>query len=125
MDIEKQRTVREDVVARTWKSEQGLTKAAYEKANVEGGAIDPPVTIGDTEYTTMGQMKDRIVELKLKSRSGDEDDELKELLGSFTGFIRAIKEAMVLDEIAKMQKEAQETIEKKEGSVNAKVMPVS
>lgn len=52
------------------------------------------------EIATIRQLKNRILELKL---AGSEDEELKELLGSFVGMVRSVKEGLIIEKMNEMR----------------------
>ena len=66
------RKVRDDLVVRFWGSESELTKEAY--ADVMRNSENKSVVVANhPDITNMKQLKDIIVQLKLKMRSGSED----------------------------------------------------
>ena len=105
MQVEKLRSVRNDIVARKWGSEAELTKAAYQKIN-----SDPIIS----------ELKGKIIELKLENADSS-SSELSNLLCQFTNQVRVAKEAMVIEEMNKMRQDATDEIEKKDGSANAEI----
>ena len=131
--FDEQRTVRQDVVARNWGSETELTKAAYEELNKDINRKIGKVTFIDGgewsakyeneedkgENTTLKDLKDAIMELKL---TGSNETLLQNLLGAFAGQIAAVKEGMVIDAINGMASVAAGVVSTKDGSVNAKVV---
>jgi hypothetical protein len=64
MQVEKLRSVRNDIVARKWGSEEQLTRLAYQKINSD---------------SSMSELKERIIELKLENADSS-SSELSELL---------------------------------------------
>lgn len=68
MQVEKLRSVRNDIVARKWGSEEGLTRAAYRKINSD---------------SSVSVLKERIIELKLENADSS-SSELSRLLSDFT-----------------------------------------
>ena len=114
-DIERRRTVRQQVVTRYWGSESALTKEAYDIAN-RGSSQD----VGDdVDFDTIATLKNEIIQLKL---TNPDDNALKEKLGQFTGYIRIIKESLVMKKMNEMNQLAGSQMEIKDGSVNAKVV---
>ena len=105
MQVDKLRSVRNDIVARKWGSEAELTRAAYQKINSD---------------SSMSELKERIIELKLENADSS-SSELSNLLGQFTNQVRVAKEAMVIEEMNKMRQDATDEIEKKDGSANAEI----
>ena len=105
MQVEKLRSVRNDIVARKWGSEAELTREAYQKINSD---------------SSMSELKERIIELKL-GNADSSSSELSNLLSKFTNGVRVAKEAMVIEEMNKMRREADKEIGKKDGSANAEI----
>lgn len=105
MQVEKLRSVRNDIVARKWGSEAELTREAYQKINSD---------------SSMAELKERIIELKL-GNADSSSSELSNLLSKFTNGVRVAKEAMVIEEMNKMRREADKEIGKKDGSANAEI----
>lgn len=64
MQVEKLRSVRNDIVARTWGSEEQLTRLAYQKINSD---------------SSVSELKERIIELKLENADSS-SSELSNLL---------------------------------------------
>ena len=101
-ELRRQRTVRQDVVARAWGSEEELTKAAYARAELdseEDGGL--PVQVGSQTFSSLKELKEAIIALKLAPNQG-ESNALQELLGAFTSRISFIKEALVMEKMAEM-----------------------
>ena len=131
VQTELQKKVRQDVVTRVWGSETELTKAAFQKANesesIEGGIpgisfLDSKDKVQTYYPSSLKELKDRIITLKLIERDKGEESELQALLGAFTNLIGVIKEGLVIQEMNKMSSLASGEIGKKDDSVNAKVM---
>ena len=87
------------MVTRCWGSESELTKLAYAKINE-----DPTRPIKEIpsypNITTIGQLKEEIIKLKLNGRV----DSI--LLSAMTQEVRFFKEAMVIEEMNKMHQDA-------------------
>ena len=126
IDTAKQRTIREDVVARYWGSEAELTRVAY---NIVNEDVDEPlrdpinVTIdGKAEsISTLGELKYKIIDLKI-TRKEENEDALKTMLGSLVNVVSGVKEALVMDKMKEMHTMATEEIKKRDDSVMAKVV---
>ena len=118
LDTKKQRTIREDVVARYWGSEAELTKEAYDKVNSN---VDMPIESisGYEEIETLGQLKSKIIELKI---SKEDEDGLRTLLGSLVNVVGVVKEALVMNKMNEMHTLAGEEIKRKDDSVMANVV---
>ena len=121
MDVKRQRTIRQDVVTRFFGNEMGLTKKAYELANENP---DRPIQGRDVPQgiATLIQLKSKIVDLKVKQRDESDEQLLKDLLGAFANEIAIIKEALVMEKMSNMNKQAHNRLDTRDGSVNAKVM---
>ena len=114
----RQRTVRHDVVTRYWGSEHNLTKEAYDIVNQ---GVDDPIEVPDfpDEIRTLGQLKSRIIELKLENQ---ESEELHKLLAALVNQVSTVKEALVIEKMNEMKSLARKEIEKKDDSVMAEVV---
>ena len=120
IDTAKQRTIRQDVVARYWGSEAELTKKAYDVVN---GDVTTSIEMSEhPEIETLGQLKDEIIRLKLTDPNSPI---LKELLGALVNQVANVKEALVMEKMHEMHKLATSEIERKDDSANAKVVEVS
>lgn len=133
MEVEKQRLVRDDVVCRVWKSEEELTKAAYDEVKRDNDReIEVP---GYPGIKTLGQLKDTIIQLKLgyadssssqldssSSQLDSSSSMLQDLLGALVSEVRFVKENMVAAEMGRMNALANEEIQKKDDSANAQVV---
>ena len=134
---QRQRTVRQDIVARYWKSESNLTKSAYDLVNnpekevqfhLDDGEEYPVYTDRSgnrIEIKTIAQLKDVIVTLKIlgsDQRTALESKLLQNLLTAFVGQIQFIKESLVLQKIQEMQERADEELDAESQNVNAKVV---
>lgn len=134
---QRQRTVRQDIVARYWKSESNLTKSAYDLVNnpekevqfhLDDGEEYPVYTDRSgnrIEIRTIAQLKDVIVTLKIlgsDQRTALESKLLQNLLTAFVGQIQFIKESLVLQKIQEMQERANGELDAESQNVNAKVV---
>ena len=123
IEADKQRKVRQDVVARYWHSEDELTKEAYAKIGEKEGSEPVKVDLGDGKPVEfkggLKQMKEEIIKLKL---SMAEPDRLRKLLGAFTNLITGVKEALVMEKMNEMKLAAMKQQEKESKSVNADVV---
>lgn len=123
IEADKQRKVRQDVVARYWGSEDELTKQAYATIGEDKGSELVKVDLGDGEPEEfkggLKQMKEEIIKLKL---SMADPDRLRKLLGAFTNLITGVKEAMVMEKMNEMKLAAMKQQEKESKSVNADVV---
>lgn len=77
------------MVVRVWGNESNLTKAAYEMINLNSEESEEPIIahLGEGEdrwFSSIKQLKDRIIQLKMMNRDEDADMELQSLLGAFT-----------------------------------------
>ena len=107
-----QRNVRYDVVVRYWGSEAELTKAAY--GIVNRGVDDPIEVPGHSDIETLGQLKSKIIELKLVSdRSPDEERTLQDLLGALVNKVATVKEALVVDKMSDVSTKDKEDLKDK------------
>ena len=126
IDTAKQRTIRQDVVARYWGSEAELTKKAYDIVNTRNESIvdengEPhPVEIGGKSYSTMNQLKEDIITIKISGE--DPDYRLKELLGAIVNQVTYVKEVLVMQKMDEMNAIATREIKKKDDSAMAKVV---
>ena len=117
LETDKQRTIRQDVVTRYWGSEAALTKEAYDIVNQD---VDREVDIEKYPYIrTLGQLKGRIIELKLEGQS---TEELSDLLGALVNQVSFTKEELVNEKMQYMHQLATNEIHKKDDSVNGKVV---
>lgn len=116
VDSDRRRSVRQEIVEKYFGSESNLTKLAYDVANGKQTLPD-----GAVDYERISDLKARIMELKLKDRTEEEEDELADKIGAFTGYIRTIKEGLVLEQMSKMNDAASEQMDRKDGTVYAKV----
>lgn len=109
---------------RVWGSESELTKAAYAKVKESQDVpLGTPVE-GYEEITTIGKLKNEIIKMKLNGtpeKDSADQIKLKRLLGALTGYVRTIKEALVMDEMSKMGMSASSTIEEKDEDINAPI----
>ena len=135
-ELKRQRTVRQDIVARYWKSESNLTKTAYDLVNNPEKEVEFHLDDGksypkyedrggrEIEIRTISQLKDVIVTLKIlgDQRTNVEEKLLQELLTAFVGQIQFIKEGLVLQKIQEMQGRANLEQTEESNSVNAKVV---
>lgn len=71
---------------------------------------------GYEDITTIGQLKNEIIALKI---SGDDEEKLKKLLGAMTNHITMIKEALVMQEMSRMSGEAAMAVKTKDDDINA------
>ena len=111
--VDQQRRVRQDVVRRFWGNEENLTRAAYEVVSKDDCRLDGQ---GPDGIETMGQLKREIIKLKL---SDPQSQTLSDLLMSFTNIVTGVKEAMVMDKMNEMNKDAGEEVGKMDDSANA------
>ena len=117
IETSQQRNVRYDVVVRYWGSEAALTKQAYDIVNQ---GVDDPIEVPDFPgIRTLGQLKSRIIELKLENQ---ESEELHKLLAALVNQVSTVKEALVIEKMNEMKSLAREEIEKKDDSVMADVV---
>lgn len=104
-NIERQRSVRDDVVVRVWGSESNLTKAAYDCINQDEvpDLIFTNPNITKEKFDSIKEMKEEIIDLKLNTnRESEEDERLQNLLGAFANMINDIKEMLVMEAMNKM-----------------------
>ena len=113
MDIANRRMMRNDIVIRFWGSEEELTKAAYNSLPTEAMSEDEKTTI------SIPQLKNEIIELKLKNRTEEEEQILKDRLSKFTGCVRYHKERMIMEKMNEMDELAQNKIVNRNNDVNA------
>ena len=113
MDIANRRMMRNDIVIRFWGSEEELTKAAYNSLPTEAMSEDEKTTI------SIPQLKNEIIELKLKNRTEEEEQILKDRLSKFTGCVRYHKERMIMEKMNEMDELAQNKIANRNNDVNA------
>ena len=116
IQIDNQRTVRQDIVARYWGSEEQLTRVAYRAVMTDTEELEdgkkPSVEFLDVEsgdmvnktFDTLAEFKDRIIELKLKGDglSKTEENELQELIGSLSNVVNVAKETYVMQKMQEM-----------------------
>ena len=124
IEMSKRRIVRDDLVVRIWGSESNLTKDAYDRINKNADQeFEEPITItiGENEtktFTTLKQIKNRIIQLKL---DGCDTNELQQLLGAFTNKVNSEKEVLVIQRMNQMYNDGKSKIDEIDDSVNAKV----
>ena len=122
--MSKRRIVRDELVVRIWGSEANLTKDAYDRINKNADQeFEEPIviTIGENEtktFTTLKQIKDRIIQLKL---DGCDTNELQQLLGAFANKVNSEKEVLVIQRMNQMYNDGKSKIDEIDDSVNAKV----
>ena len=71
---------------------------------------------GYEDITTIGQLKNEIIALKI---SGDDEEKLKKLLGALANNITLVKEALVMQEMSRMSGEAAMAVKTKDDDINA------
>lgn len=87
--------------------------------------METPTTVeGYPEIDTLGKLKDEIIRLKLDANREGES-KLKTLLGALVNQVGLVKEALVIEKMNEMHTFATSEIEKKDDSVNAKVVEVN
>ena len=124
IEMSKRRIVRDELVVRIWGSEANLTKDAYDRINKNADQeFEEPITItiGENEtktFTTLKQIKDRIIQLKL---DGCDTNELQQLLGAFANKVNSEKEVLVIQRMNQMYNDGKSKIDEIDDSVNAKV----
>lgn len=124
IEMSKRRIVRDDLVVRIWGSESNLTKDAYDRINKNADQeFEEPIdiTIGENEtktFTTLKQIKDRIIQLKL---DGCDTNELQQLLGAFANKVNSEKEVLVIQRMNQMYNEGTSKMNEIDDSVNASV----
>ena len=122
IEVQRQLTVRQDIVRANWGSEAALTKVAYERANKnDDEKRELTVKLDESEtktFKSLKGLKNEIIRLKVE---GGNDSELKSLLGAFTNQINAMKELMVIEKMNEMNKTATDVVDKKDSTINADV----
>lgn len=102
-------------MARVWGSEAELTKEAY-------ASLDEELSEEVAGCSTLGELKDKIIELKLKSnRTSSEDEQLQTMLSKIFNQVTWIKEQMVISEMNKIRPQANDEIDRKDDSVKAPI----
>ena len=78
---------------------------------------------GYEDITTIGQLKNEIIALKLVAdRSTEQDSELSEKLGQFSNAIAVVKEGLVIKKMNEMRTMAKQMLKDKSDDVNADVV---
>ena len=127
LEVEAQRTVRQDIVRRYWKSEENLTIAAYKlSGDISSMENDGANVLIDEKtmlrFKDLKELKSNIIRLKLKgNRSDEEEAQLKGLLGSYVDNIRYLKEWLVMQKMQEMQSNSKNEYNKESENVNAPV----
>ena len=127
MEVESQRTVRQDIVRRYWKSEENLTIAAYKlSGDISSMENDGANVLIDEKtmlrFKDLKELKSNIIRLKLKgNRSREEETRLQGLLGSYVDNIRYLKEWLVMQKMQEMQSNSKNEYNKESENVNAPV----
>lgn len=122
LDREEQRKVRQDIVARFWKSESNLTKAAYAQVmdNDDGKLRDTGLEYKGEPITSIKQLKDAIIELKISGVDAS-NPTLQQFLGAFSNEVQYMKEFMLAQKMEEMSQSSTLAYNEEVQNVNAPV----